>query len=296
MRSQCDKQHSVYESGFLCPGCQQPLYVQLKTRREACLNTDCIRWPPDYSSILDAHEEHEPLVYKELEENRARIWDRIWHCNLASLRRFAHEERRKLGLSFFNKGRMRISEWHALSELLALTQQEPSKRLHTVGDESEYTFQAILRQVDAWAERMRLMEDLRTGRYLILRRQNGNLDNVALKYLLAVRNDQRALGLVSSFEQLDELTFEYEHIEEAAIPPVAQDTQNMAEFLETLWPFSLHIRHAFNSHWRTSQLYDYQPHLVDFSALAGYWIASSDDDKTHRIPAEKEKDEVARLV
>ena len=243
-----------YNSPYLCSTCHHALYTQLSKQREVCLNSGCAEWPADYSSIVDAHAESAPSVYTELEEQRGRILESLRHCNLASLRRFLHEVRKKLAQSLLSTGGMRISEWHAVSELLIFTQAEPSRRLHTAGHEDPSVFTAILRETSAWAGRMRLMEDLRTGRYRMLRRRNGEIDGeaFALKYLAAVRSSDRALGLAESLDQLDE-AFEYEHIETAATPSQPADSTDLADLLETLWPFTLHFRHALRSHWRTSQ-------------------------------------------
>jgi len=291
-----DLQPGSYDSLYLCGDCRNPLYIEVSSKHEVCLNPQCSQWPAGYSSIADARLEQAPKLYRELEEQQALILKSIRNCNLASLRRFLHERRRKLGLSLLNAHGMRISEWQAISELLVLTQKEPWKRLHTPGTENESTFAAILRDTSAWATRMQFVEDLRTGRYRILRCQNGTLDPkpFALKYLLAVRVSERALGLVDSIEQLDEAPFEYEHIETAVRPPTTPGTADLSDLLETLWPFTLHFRHALRSHWRTSQLYNYEPQLVDFAVLVGYWIQCSGDG-TFRIPAEKENDEIQKM-
>ncbi|MBI2170689.1 MAG: hypothetical protein HYU30_01490 [Chloroflexi bacterium] len=296
MQTLTDLQPGTYDSPYLCGDCRNPLYVDVISKREVCLNPKCLRWPADYSSVADPRPEASPKIYRELKEQYARIEDTVRRCNLASLRRFLHEERRNLGLSFLKDRGMRISEWHAISELLVITQRQPSRRLHTTGDENEGTFAGILTETSAWAARMRLMEDLRTGRYAILRHQNGTLypPTFALKYLLAVRSSERAMGLVERIEQLDESPFEYEHIETAATPSPPPGTTELADHLEALWPFTLHFRHALRSHWRTSQLYKHEPELVDFSVLAGYW-GQCPDDETCRIPADKEKDEVTKL-
>ena len=290
-------QQGVYESDYLCIGCQRPLYIQVVSQREICLNSRCRRWPTEYSSVVDAHQEHSPAIYDQLEQQKARIRESIRRCNVASLRRFAHERRRQLAVSFTRTAKMQLSKWHAISELLVLTQQGFPKRLHTTGDENVSTFEWILKAVDDWAHNMRRMEDMTTGRYLLLRRADGRLDPepFALKYLMSVRVDQHASGIVSDDTRLEELTFEYEHIESATTPHTNPNTEDLADLLEDLWPFTLHFRQALRSHWRTSQLYHYRPQLVDFAALAGYWIASSDDEKTHKIPAEREHDEIAKL-
>ncbi|MFQ6027531.1 MAG: hypothetical protein ACE5Q6_08570 [Dehalococcoidia bacterium] len=192
---------------------------------------------------------------------------------------------------------MRISDWHAVAELLVLTQGEPSRRLYIDGETDTSVFSAILRETSAWAGHMRTLEDLRTGRYLILRQLNGKIDDraFALKYLAAVRSNEQALGLAESLGQIDEKSmFEYEHIETAATPSPSPGTTDLGELLETMWPFTLGFRRALRSHSRTSQLYNYQANLVDFSVLAGYWMQCSAEE-TCLIPAAKEIDEIKQL-
>lgn len=150
-----------YESLYLCIGCHQPLYTQLQSQLDFCINPQCSRWPAEYSSVVDAHEQHEPGVYLELDEQKNRILEIIRSCNLSSLRRFAHDRRGSQARTFLETRVMVISDWHAVAELLVLTQSETS----TGGEESQEVFAAILRETSAWATRMRFMEDLRTGRY-----------------------------------------------------------------------------------------------------------------------------------
>ena len=157
MQTLADLQQGDYDSPYPCATCHHPLYIQLNRQREVCLQPGCAQWPADYSSVANADESHAPRVYEELEDKRARILERIRRCDLASVRRFAHEERRKLGQSFLNAGAMRISDWHAISELLLLTQSEPSKRLHTPGGGDEATFRSILGETSSWAESMRFL-------------------------------------------------------------------------------------------------------------------------------------------
>ena len=131
-----------------------------------------------------------------------------------------------------------------------------------------------------------------------MRRHDGTLDipNAwVLKYLADVREGEGALGLAQKLDQVDDGSmFEYEHIEVAATPSPPPDTDDLGELLETLWPLTLHLRHALRSHWRTSQLYKYQPQLVDFAVFAGYWLQCSTNE-TFRIPADKEKDELEKI-
>lgn len=287
MRTLVDLENGGYESLYLCPSCHHPLYVQVQSQLEVCLNHACAEWPADYSAIADAREEHSPKVYKELEDQRAGILSSIRGCNLGALRRFAHDVRRNLSQSLLNRGGMQMSDWHAISELLVLTQSASSTRIHMDGEEDHSVFLTILRATSMLAERMRMMEDFRTGRYLVVKRQDGTISSrpFGLKYLAAVRNTQQING---------GSTFEYEDIDTAATPSPTPGTTDLGEILETLWPFTLSFRRALRSHSRTSQLYNYQPNPVDFSVLAGYWAQCSEAE-TGCIPADKEIDELNSL-
>ena len=99
----------------------------------------------------------------------------------------------------------------------------------------------------------------------MLKRLDGVIadDAFALKYLAEIRISERAFGLAGNPNQIDdESMFEYEHIETAATPTVPSDTGDLGDQLETLWPLTLNFHRALRSHWRTTQLYDFHPHLV----------------------------------
>ena len=90
--------------------------------------------------------------------------------------------------------------------------------------------EGALAETSTWSKTMLNFEDLQTGRYLLLKTNDGNVDqNVfALKYLKALRNNETALGLAKNLENLDDTSmFEYEHIESASMPAFPPDSADL---------------------------------------------------------------------
>ncbi len=282
-----------FESEYLCKSCAQPLYTQVATEQDACLNFDCPSWPDAYSPVetpLDS-------VHQDLNDQKSRLLAMIEGCNLAALRRFAYEQRRQLSLSWIETGAMQIIPWITISELLQLTQTWPSLRIHAVGLEDEAAFKTVVAETLSWGQRMRLVEDLKNGRYKILKRHDGTIDTdyyFFMKFLAAVRKHEKALGLIANYEVSDEATFEYEGIDSAATPAPPSDTKDISDRLEELWPLTSGLRLALRGHRRTARLYDYQPALLDLAIIAGYWL-QSDDKSTSMIRSKYEGDETEKL-
>ena len=194
-------------------------------------------------------------------EEKNHLVAQIRRWNTSSLRRFLHNKRSLLSRSFRENGSLRISDWHAVSELQILVQQEPLTQTTMIDGEHEREYETLLQRTSDWAARQRLAEDLRTGRYKMLRRQDSSLDDdvFALKYFLAIRESDQAFGYTSDVDQGLQRPTEYEHIETAATPTVADDVIDLGEVFETLWPLTLRLRYLLRSHSRTTQLYRYQP-------------------------------------
>ncbi len=288
------------QSDFLCAHCGNLLYLGTSDEPEVCLNKNCKRWPFSYLETVDPRKTGQPRVDKVLIQQEERILGQIKSCDVAELRRFAYEERRRIIQSFFEDGAMLfVNKFLALGELLILTQRLGITRLHTAGSAELSKFQKIIQQVTDWAGLHRYMEDLRTGRFRLLRRMDGTIDDNSpyrIKYDLAVHEAELTMGLVSKSGDLQsDALFRYSIIEQQATPDVPPTPTDLADILERFWPTTLQLRQGLRYHYRTSVQYGYTPNPLDMSVLVGWCLQLWPEANTGRIPIEKEKDEIDRI-
>ena len=287
------------QSEFLCSSCQGLLYVRASDGLEVCLNRSCAEWPSGYSGIVDPSEEAEPRIYEELTQQEERILEQIKGCSRAELRRFAYEERKALVQSLFeNQVMPSLSRLFACGELLLLTQKLGHSRLHTLGWSDSTGFEGILGQIEGWANRLRFLEDLRTGRFVLLTLLDGSMsnDHFYIKYSVAVREAQLSMGIPSRSDDLQsESLFRYSDIEQKATPEPQPTSTDFGDYLETLWPTTLQFSYGLKSHDRTSAQYGYIPSLLDMAVLVGWYFSVWSEPAVCKIPATKETDEISKI-
>ena len=135
-----------FDSDFLCKSCRSPLYQMFSSGIDACLNVSCADWPARYTEIVDSEEKSSPRILQELAEQKNQILERFRNCSLSSPRRFAYEERRRLSQEFLQPRAMRISDWQAVAELLAIAQSKMLSDDHENGiEEANFSRQSLPR-------------------------------------------------------------------------------------------------------------------------------------------------------
>ena len=245
------------QSRFLCPNCGELLYRFPQGDAGRCLNASCTQWPSDLSEVVDPSEAGEPRVYKEIDEEGKSIREMIRLCNAADLRRFAYDQRMASARSWIEDGMLpNVDRFLAVGELLILTQGLDTTRHHTSGATDRQTFSRVLDRVEAWSRHQRFLEDLRTGRYRLGRRNVGALDDkrpFLIKYSEAMREAQLAIGLASSpVDVHSDLLFRYSNIGEQATPKAPAASVDFADTFDELWPLTVQLGQGLNSHYRVA--------------------------------------------
>ena len=94
-----------FDSDYVCMSCHSPLYQNITTEADVCLNPSCLKWPDKYSDLVDPQQHNEPGIHREMEKQKTNIVEMIQKCNLSTLRHFAHDQRGRLSSQFLKTGR-----------------------------------------------------------------------------------------------------------------------------------------------------------------------------------------------
>ena len=143
-----------FDSEYLCNSCRSPLYEIISSGLDTCLNSNCTDWPIRYSAIVDFSEQNSPRIHQQLAMQKDQILEKVRSCNISSLRRFAHEVRKRLSQGFIETRAMRISEWQAVAELLVMAQSVMLSDECGYSIEKQDFFDEILAETSTWSKTM----------------------------------------------------------------------------------------------------------------------------------------------
>ena len=268
-----------FESDYLCPNCGELLYTDSsEPPRDVCLNSECELWPCELLSISDASEEREPQLYRELLAKETALIAEIGRWDPSMLPRYTYKARKELITMAISQGVMpSLDYWFAIGELLLMINKHPPSG--TINNPEK--FGNLLEYTRKWGRDQRNLEDLLTKRYCFGHTTTGQVFFV-LKYSEAFAESHRSLGLLTHEDDVGGPdVFPYSHFEDTASPDVElRAVSEMTEWVETFWPLSLQLRYAFRVTDRTSKQYDYRPHAVDMSVLAGWFLRLFGKDDT----------------
>ena len=290
-----DYDRNNFTSDFLCPHCGGLLYLDTENpSNSVCINTKCPLWPKDFDSIIDATEEREPQIYKEINEQEQLLIDKIQSWKPGKLARYAYKARRELITSLFTTGILpHIQYFIATGELLLLTNKYPSEGTTDNMDE----FRQMLEDIRKWSQDQLNLEDVRNRRIVFGKTKLG-LKPLSIKYSRVIAEFQQGHGMISGTKLPPrESLFPYEHLE-AAVTPKPAEFSTMTDFtqlLDSFWVLSLSMRYWLQEHHRTKMRYNYTPDLLDFTVFCGWLYKTWGKAELQIIPTEKMEKEIREV-
>lgn len=256
-----------YKSDYLCDVCGGILYCDLEdASRQFCINSLCQRCNHALA-ILDPSAEASPRLHRELEEEEAILIALVESCNHEALTTYVYSLRLALIDSAVTRRVMpSISMWHAIGDLLILMNVHPPKG----SDRSHTTFDSIINMSYRRSEHLNFIEDVENGRYKIVQFPGGQTRVVQMKYLAPIHDMLKVYGLASSGNLDNPDLFKFQDIDELVISDAdLKPGVDMADFLNSLWPYVITLRYGFGLHYRTSLQYRYEPARVDIPYILG---------------------------
>ncbi|MGD9276804.1 MAG: hypothetical protein PVJ67_06555 [Candidatus Pacearchaeota archaeon] len=186
------------KSNYLCK-CKNLLYLDLD-KREYCLNKNC----ENYGPIKKIKNEYEPAE-KQFKGLSSRIKFKSVKFNL-NFKKFLFGEQNKIISKLFTEGKIHVEDFLYISYLIFLT-----KNINFVGRDGNMShFQRFLienrKTFDIYSFFQNMKEEIYT---LVSTDKEGNL-TLTLKYIEAIREQQKEYGLVMEGDSKD--SFKYEKI------------------------------------------------------------------------------------
>jgi len=257
-----------YESDFLCPNCGGLIYCDVSDKtRGVCINPRCSDCAHDFE-IMDPSRKSAPQLHGELNAEETKLIAAIEQCDPEALALYAYDTRKTLIECALSSGIMpSIPMWHSIGDLLILMNTYTPRGT----DKSAATLESVVKMNYRRTEHLNFIEDVENGRHKIVRRADGKMSVLMLKYLEPIHDMFRVYGLASSGTVVNEADlFKFEDIDELVIKEVELGPGvDMADFFDSLWPYIVTLRYGFSLYYRTSLQYRYAPARVDIPVIMG---------------------------
>ena len=250
------------DSQYLCLLCYEPLYVDINTAEEVCLNRGCVCYTYRGEIFGNLAEHDGPRRARKLCAESIR---EFYKFDRQFLFQKIHEARAAECASFFRKDGMNIGILASLDHLMT--------QLHgntTWGDSQDYhacreAFDDYYRNFDM----LQFAEDVCSRRYVT----NARSQPFVIKYHHALREFFKTLGIVSDDDKqnrADPLPFY--HIDKKSMGTPAKSVFDFEAIYKNSLRLAVALNHVFKMRYSTAKMYGYPDRPADFAALLSLWI------------------------
>ena len=254
-------------SDYLCTECKKPLYFELNSKEEVCVNPKCILRSP----LLGFHDVSQANVLKkQMKDKESKLKLRIIRSDRRSFIRFLHQQRRAIAKELIAKGRVQFEKLLSIDEMLILTNS-----LNLVGRErSLSSFTKILKGYEQFFSEQNFIEDIENLRVLLSLDKNVYM----LKYWDAVMELYRSYGIIPGRQTDLSTVFRYAKIDQQAKVKVEfQFGMDLAKLFEQQFDHITALKYVFERHYRTSKQHRYDPTGLDIASLLGLFFSVKSD-------------------
>lgn len=268
-----------WDSEYLCKKCGGLLYYDMETKEDHCFNSQC----PDYPKGIEIYSTEQAdltLLNSQLANKERGLGQIISTCDYKILAWFLLERRRRIVQKFFTSGIMHIDDFLLSNEILLFIQKYKSLGIRN----DPLTFKAILQLYRKYAEQLRLIEDLKEGRYLLARKPIKN-KIFRLKYYDVIINEiWSSYGLVNSQPPLDVDAFRYHEVIGKILKSQGTTiSSDYAPYFDRLWPLAVGFNYLVKRNHSTSLKYQYSFTPTDLANILSI-IASLKDNNLITVP------------
>lgn len=268
-----------WDSEYLCKKCGGLLYYDMETKEDHCFNSQC----PDYPKGIEIYSTEQAdltLLNSQLANKKRGLGQIISTCDYKMLAWFLLERRRRIVQKFFTSGIMRIDDFLLSNEILLFIQKYKSLGIR----KDPFTFKAILQLYRKYTEQLRLIEDLKEGRYLLARKPIKN-KTFRLKYYDVIINEiWSSYGLVDLQSIPNVNDFRYHEVIQKLIKTKGEEiSADYAPYFDRLWPFAVGAQYLFKRNYSSSLKYQYSVTPTDLANILSI-IASLKDNNLITVP------------
>ena len=249
------------DSSYLCLFCYEPLYIDMATMIEACLNRGCTCYTGRGEITGNLAEHDGPRHAKKLCAESVREFRKF---DRQFLLQKIHEARAAECAKFFRGDGMNIGILASLDHLLT--------QLHGNAEWGDSRDSRACRAAfDDYYEKfeiLQLAEDICSKYYVT----NANAQPLVIKYHHAIREFFKTLGIVSGDDRQNRAaTLPFYHIDKKSMDDPAKSVFDFEAIYKNSLPLANALNHAFKMRYSTSKMYAYPDRSADFAALLSLW-------------------------
>lgn len=268
-----------WDSRYLCKKCGGLLYYDMETKKDLCFNIQC----PDYPKGIEIYSTEEAdlgLLNSQLADMGKGLGQIISTCDYNFLAGFLLERRRRIVQKFFTSGIMHIDRFLLSNEILLFIQRYKSLGIRN----DPFTFKAVLQLYTKYSEQLKLIEDLKEGRYLLARKPIRNRIFRLKYYDVIIDEIWASYGLVNLQSSIDVNGFRYHEVIQKIIKSQGTITSaDYAPYFDRLWPFAVSFQYLVKRDYSTSLKYQYSATPTDLANILSI-IASLKDNNLITVP------------
>lgn len=272
-----DKPYGIncsWDSEYLCKKCGGLLYYDMETKEDHCFNSQCQDYPKGIE-IYGTEEADLKLLNSQLADKERGLGQIISTCDYKILALFLLERRRRIVQKFFTSGIMHIDDFLFSNEILLFIQKYKSLGIRN----DPLTFKAILHLYRKYSEQLRLIEDLKEGRYLLARKPIKNKIFRLKYYDVIIDEIWSSYGLVNLQSSTDVDDFRYHEVIGKIVK--SQGTKISADFapyFDRLWPFAVSFQYLVKRNYSTSLKYQYSVTPTDLANILSIIFSLKDNN------------------
>lgn len=262
-----------WNSVYLCSKCGGLLYYDMDTKQDYCFYTQC----PDYPKGIEIYGTEEAdltLLNSQFANIENSLGQIISTCEYRALALFLLERRRRIVQRFFTSAMMNIDDFLLSNEILIFIQKYKSLGIR----KDPLTFKAILQLYKQYAEQLRLIEDLKEGRYLLARKPLNKI--FRMKYYDVITEEiWSSYGLINLQSMPDINSFRYHGVIERLLKTQSTlVTSDYGPAFDRLWPFAISAQYLVKRNHSSSLKYQYLVTPTDLANILSIIVSLNSND------------------
>ncbi len=263
-----------WDSEYLCKKCGGLLYYDMQTKEDHCFNSQCKDYPKGIE-IYDTEEADLKLLNSQLADIERGLGQIINTCDYKILAWFLLERRRRIVQNFFTSGIMNIDNFLLSNEILLFIQKYKSLGIRN----NPLTFRAILQLYKEYSEQLKLIEDLKEGRYLLARKPIKNKIFRLKYYDVIIDEIWSSYGQVNLQSSIDVDDFRYHEVIQKIVKSQGTITSaDYASYFDRLWPFAVSFQYLVKRNYSTSLKYQYSVTPTDLANILSIILSLKDNN------------------
>ncbi len=262
-----------WHSEYLCKKCGGLLYYDMETKEDHCFNSQCQDYPTGIE-IFSTEKADLTLLNQQSAQIEKNLGQIIKTCDFNALAWLLLERRRRIVEKFFSSGIMSIDDFLFSNEILFFI-----KKYESLGIRADpFTFKAIIQLYRQHSEHLKLIEDLKEGRYLLAKHPKNKIFRLK-SFDIIIEEIWSSYGLVNlqSATNVDDFRY-HEVIEKIVKAQNAVISADYAPYFDRLWPFSVGAQYLIKRNPSTSLLYQYAVTPTDLANILSIIVSLKDNN------------------